>query len=108
MVSIFVRNSESPCRHSPNRLSRDLPIVVSIVFDVDSIDTPGPGEYAVPSSTLLNQDPNKHFGFLEKSDRFRAKSKGISAYNFKMTMLIFRLVKIWTESKLNCCIALSV
>ncbi|KAJ3274909.1 hypothetical protein HDV01_001773 [Terramyces sp. JEL0728] len=34
-------------------------------------ETPGPTAYSVDQSSILNNDPNKHFGFLEKKERFK-------------------------------------
>ena len=40
-------------------------------------NTPGPTAYDPAAAlSLLNQDPNKHFGFLEKSNRWKSLSKG--------------------------------
>ncbi|KAJ3326292.1 hypothetical protein HDV06_000168 [Boothiomyces sp. JEL0866] len=34
-------------------------------------ETPGPTAYSVDQSSIVNSDPNKHFGFLEKKERFK-------------------------------------
>lgn len=39
--------------------------------------TPGPNAYS-KLGTLESDDPNKHFGFLTKSDRFNTLNSGLS------------------------------
>ncbi|KAL2914462.1 hypothetical protein HK105_206029 [Polyrhizophydium stewartii] len=44
-------------------------------------ETPAPNAYA-PESGLVNNDKNKHFGFIEKSKRFRPPAKDYSPMTF--------------------------
>jgi hypothetical protein len=58
---------------------KDLLIIVALD------DTPGPTAYdPAVALSLLNQDPNKHYGFLEKSTRWKSLSKG----KMKMPFLV--------------------
>lgn len=75
MVFDIFSKEKQKCRIFRNLLERDLQIKAGSQLIIVIRDTPGPNAYNVDPS-ILNQDPNKHFGFLDKSSRFRSASKG--------------------------------